>query len=309
MADKREFDPTPNSATRRLTSVRPREVSVVDTGANGRKFLLIKSKDGILMKKNEIFKNEVSEKEPKTENAAESSEGKKEVEAKDVVVEKLFQDQVAKDLDGISIMKALASEQKDMFLAMSEALFMFAKSADMIRADLMAFTNSDGETSLSANESVSKGLEDGVSDAVFDSLVCIVEKKGRKMKAARLEKLRSILSSLGVLVQDLDNDSNKDYGSENVKKEETKTETTENVVKSEEASEKQPEEKAPEAPAADEAKAPSVDEAVEKALKPLLDRIEKLESAPAKPSSVEADTTEETVTKAESDSIFKGVLG
>lgn len=318
-------------ATRRLTNIRPREVSLVDAAANGREFLIIKRKDAMAKKDKNLFKNANSNENAVTDNPAEGAEqaGEKPAENQknegdnstvDVEIQKVFTSQVENDLKDVPLMKALASEQKDMFLAMSQALVSMAGSMDMIRSDLMSFANTDGGTGFlgaeveKVEDNVRKqleGVEDGVSDQTLGLLVDIVEKKGRKMRKTRLEKLKNIMSNLSNLVKELETESSSGSanGGARVSKDEQGSEGTqqnESVNKNENAgSTDQVVEKS-----AEQKTAEIVEAAVTKAVKPLQERLDKLEGTPNTSTSENADNTEEITKNAanKEESIFKGVI-
>lgn len=315
---------TPEGATRRLTNIRPREVSLVDAAANGREFLIVKRKDAMKKKEQELFKSGASSNPPANESTTEGAGGDGKTEETPVTrqVEKHFVAMVEKDLEGVSVAKALASTQHEMFLAMSHALVQMAASMDMIRADILAFANSDGSTHFMGQpvEQLSpdirksiEGFEDGLTDSVFKSLVELVEKKGRKMKKSRLEQFKSLVEGLSDLAKELEGseqDSANDGGS-SVKKDqqgsnETQTKTEDTATnKSAEAqtteggegktTDQQSSEGDTVTKGADDL-AKVVEAAVAKAVKPLQERIEKLEAEPAAPASEGTDSTEDNAT-------------
>jgi len=321
---------SPDPAIRRLTNIRPREVSLVDSAANGREFLIIKRKDAMARKDKTLFKNAVDD---KTTTATGNTEPPKEegdpvvdppkkaadttTQQTDVKIQKVFTAQVENDLKDIPLLKALASDQKDMFLAMSQALVSMAGSMDMIRSDLLSFADSDGLTKFmgepieNLDDNVRKcmeGLEDGITDSALTALVDIVEKKGNKMKKARLTKLRNIMSNLSTLVTELETESNSGSatGGSSVSKDAQGSESGTNKEEKSASSTDQKVEKS-----SDEKLAGVVEAAVTKAVKPLEDRLHKLEGTPNSSASENVDTTEDKkVNKSgkEEASIFKGVI-
>jgi hypothetical protein len=340
MKKQKDISEDLTGAKRRLTDIRPREVSLVDSPANGRKFLIVKRKDG-MDKDKLLFKDEDGKKSEETNPSTESNTTPPKAEVtqpeggdqKTEITKGDFTKAIEKDLEGVSIAKALMSEQKDMFFAMSDALMSFAMGMDMIRSDLMSFADSDGSTGF-AGEKVAKAaeglLEDGMSDATFGKLVALIEKKGRKMKGDRLAKLKGVLEGLSALVLELEEDAMDEKKKDDVKKEEGQAAAPE--AKPEEAKEEAKpaegeakEEAKPEAeeakPAEGEAKeeakpaeegsevAKIVEEAVKKAVKPLEDRLQKLEGTPAAPAAEQGEGTED-VSKSEDkdESLFAGVL-
>ena len=329
----------PGDATRRLSNIRPREVSLVDSAANGHTFLLVKNKAA---KDKTLFKGEeeepkaeeqtpaeepaaseapaakddgekkpapAPEPEPEAEPAAasaedESSSGEEE-ESPDVEVEKHFILEAEKILERVPVSKALAMEQKDMFLAMSDAMMSIALSMDMIRSDLMAFAGSDGKTGFMGLEVV-KGLSKTE-----------IEKRGKKMRKTRLSKLKTAVESLNTLLKELEDESEnvKKGGSTMTTKKDEKTveeKTTKSAAGNAPATEDNTSEtetkkeaaKAEAAPAVEAEAKPltkaDLDEAVEKATKPLKEEIEALKNKPAD-SAAEGAEDSEDVEKSETE--------
>lgn len=370
----------PDDAARILENIRTREVSLVDNAANGRKFLIIKNADAD-PKDAKLFKDENEETpadptpkpEPKSEEVSpkegeENTEGEGEDDGEPVVIEKgefsKFADAI---LQKVPISKALAMEQKEMFLAMSDALMQFSFGMDMIRGDLMTFQSSDGNTGFMGQEVV-KALKEknkNLSDAQFTALVV---KRGKKMKTARMDKLKGIMSSLDTLIKELEDDESitkgglvvkektegvapkvKTDSSEAITKEAELKKAVETVTKAEkEGKLDDPEvKKSLELLATDKKERESitdailekqkvadaqaivdkasqgggekpltkadldsaVDAAVEKHVKPLSEKIEKMADEPETPSGTEGEGEGEGEEVKKNTSLFKGVLG
>lgn len=338
----------PEDASRRLTNIRPREVSLVDSAANGRTFLLVKRKDAMSIKDKDLLKedeqkpeeaaeakpaegaeakpaaegeaapaSEGSEGESKPAAEGESSEGGEgsaesgseegaEAEGEEEQVEKHFQTQAEEVLQGVPVAKALAMEQKEMFLAMSDAMMSIAMSLDFIRSDIMAFAGSDGRTGFMGQE-IAK-----------DASAAEVEKRGKKMKKSRLAKLKQAAEALNSLIKELDDESETVNKGGSMSTEEKKTD--EKVDKTAAAG-NAPEGQASEAAnqetekSADNSKPltqADLDAAVEKAVKPLQEKIEKLEGQPADSAAENGDDTEgEETNKSETEtkkSLFSNVI-
>lgn len=342
---------SPAEAERRLDNIRPREVSLVDSAANGRSFLIVKRRDDMKPKPKDksLFKGVVSggkegegEQDPAAAPAADpaqdpaatpAAEGGKEGEApaadpaaSEVPVEKgEFTKLAETSLSSIPVAKALVMEQKDMFMAMSDALMSFAMGMDMIRMDLMSFMNSDGKTGFMGTEVVKAALKKEFPEASESELV---EKAGKKMKKDRLMKLKELATGLDSLIKELDDEQQK--GNENVTKGGTvnnqgKGKNDQETNKSADgaaAAPATPATPASETPAAQQAAGALtaeqvgeiVTKAVDKAVAPLKTEIEALKNAPAEPAGEGAEGTEEPVNKGadgkggKTESIFKGVI-
>ena len=113
----------------------------------------------------------------------------------------------------VDISKAVAAEQFDMFQAMSDFLDFAMMNVSAISSDLKAFVESGGATgfmgepvmkSLGGEEAAKMILEEGMSDEQFEKLLGIVEKKGAKMKGARLDKFKTLVKGLQDLLKDLE---------------------------------------------------------------------------------------------------------
>jgi hypothetical protein len=156
-------------------------------------------------------------------------------------------------------------------------------------SDLKSFVESGGATgfmgepvmkSLGGPDAAKMILEEGMTDEQFATLLSLVEKKGAKMKGARLEKLRGLVKGLSELLKEVDA----------------------SITKSEPAADPAAAATAAAAPASlSEEKA---NELISKALaaqktehegvvKSLQDRIAKLEAAPVAPGGEGSNTTEE----------------
>jgi len=350
----------PSTASRRLDNIRTREVSLVDEGANGKEFLIVKNKGEGMGKKTEkdktLFKNDSPASQPVAEPAS-TPEGtpapeatpadpapaepvaSSEIAEPEVSIEKgEFSKSAENVLQEIPVAKALAMPQKEMFLAMSDALMQFSFGMDMIRADLMTFASSDGNTGFMGEE-IMKSLKAQFKDGAEKDFPVFVEKAGKKMKSARLDKLKGILSSLETLIKELDESQDSEVSkggtmtdpkkNDEVTNKSTSGSKTELEIAKEAADaanakvaelekSETPAEAAPATPASEEetfkkADVQSmIDSAVEKATKPLKEEIETLKEAPADSSSEEGDGTEEVNKSAEGEkkdeSIFKGVI-
>ena len=312
MSTKQSLGEEPRKAKRRLTNIRTREVSLVDSPANDREFLLIKRKDAMSKKELLLFKNEAATKEspeitttPDVEEKLETTEG---VETT-IETQKSFTAQCSEVLEKVPVSKALAMDSKDMFLAMSDALLVTAGTLDLIKKDLEAFVASEGATGFNG-KSIEKaeGIEDGITDQTAEKLVSIIEKKGRKMKGARMQKLQGILGSLQNLIKELEGDESK------VKKSTESTETATTAKDAvaapvvEAAATAAATTEATEGTKADAATEADVVEEVTKALKTIQERLGKLEGRPVSAGSQEPNTNED-VTKSKGNSIFAGVIG
>lgn len=276
----------PKTAKRRLSNIRPREVSLVDSPANGREFLLIKRKDAMNLKEKALYKNEAGGNggQPETPTTTAPVTPKPvtppivETKPPETPVAKSFQDQATEVLDGVSVTKALHMESKEMFLAMASALQSMGGAMDLIKTDLQTFIESEGNSGFGGKAiAKAEGLEDGISDGTFTTLLDVVEKKGRRMKGARLAKLKSLVGGLTQLLSELEGEAP----------------TTKTVT---------PPAKPGEAPEVSE-----ISKAVVKALEPLEKRLNKLEGAPVAPAGQEPDggTPPED---GKNKSVFKGVL-
>lgn len=329
---------TPDGAKRRLSNIRPREVSLVDAAANGHKFLIVKrAEDGGAMKETEIFKDGKATTTPAPGAAPAATPP---APAKPG----LFSTELQKFLDKhgtIKISKGLHMESMTMLMAMTDVLQGMGMSMDMIAQDMQAFIESGGETTFGGQRVMkSEGIEDdGIPDALMDTMVALIAKKGRKMKGARMEKLKGILQSLEKLVNELDEPSE---GGTAVSKEaatnkgaETTPEAGSTSVNTNPpvaaAAAVTPAAVAPAPTTEDVAKAvgPAVEAAVAKALGTVLEpvtkkldgieaRLTKLEGAPAAPASEPAGGTEDVHKDAggkggdgkggKQESIFKNVI-
>lgn len=333
----------PSEAKRKLSNIRPREVSLVDSAANGRSFLIIKRSEDMKKKDKALFKGEgeggegeqpaaqpageesATAAKPAAEPAAPAVEGEEGAEpaAEETQVEKAFTKLAEETLQTIPVAKALVMEQKSMFMAMADALMGMAMTMDMIRMDLMSFVGSDGKTGFMGEEvvkSVKAALKKAEPNLSEDELT---EKAGRKMKGDRMSKLKEAVGVLQTLVKELEGDTNVKKGGETVSKEKKDQETQKGAEGSQAAATETPAAGTPAAAAAPAAaetevvKAADVqkivDAAVEKATKPLKDEIEALKKAPAESASESGDETEDTETNKskdgkKSESIFKGLI-
>lgn len=309
----------PTEAKRRLSNIRPREVSLVDSAANGRQFLIVKRSGDMKKKDKTLFKGaegttEDPSKTKEADPAAAPAAKEGEPAAPEAVVEKgEFQLVAEKTLEGIPVVKALAMEQKGMFMAMSDALMSIAMSLDFIRMDLMSFNNSDGKTGFMGEEVV-KALKAENPEA---SEAELVEKAGRKMKKDRLSKLKGIVGSLESLIKELDDEQVQKGGNVDKKNEEKKDQETQKSTEGAPAATATPEKKEGEAaPAAAAASSgltiEDVQKAVSAAVEPLKKEIETLKNAPAAPAGEGAESTEDMATNkskgGKQESIFKGVI-
>lgn len=318
---------SPDEAERRLDNIRPREVSLVDAAANGRSFLVVKRRDNMKPKPKDqsLFKGVVAGEKPEETVVADPPAAQPEgaAAAPAAVVEKgEFEKLADATLNAIPIAKALVMEQKDMFMAMSDALMSFAMGMDMIRMDLMSFMNTDGKTGFMGTEVVKSALKVEFPEA---SDAEIVEKAGKKMKKDRLMKLKELHASLDSLIKELDDEQS----NENV----TKGGTVNNQGKGKNDQETQKSADgaaaAPATPATPVVETPAavaapltaeqvgeiVTKAVDKAVAPLKTEIEALKNAPAAPAGESTDSTEEVVAKGadgkpagKTESIFKGLI-
>lgn len=214
------------SAVRRLSHIRPHEVSLVDTAANGRQFLIIKRKGDDMAKKDEgLFKNVVGASATaagaKPDGAAAGTATTEGTAAAAATTEatvtkraEIFKGLKAKATEKkVDIAKAVAPEQFDMFGLMADVMDSFSFNLDLMADDLKAFVESGGTTgfmgeaitkSLGGPEAAKMILEEGMSDGMFGSLLALVAKKGAKMKGARLEKLKTLVVDLQDLLKDLE---------------------------------------------------------------------------------------------------------
>ena len=340
----------PDDASRRLTNIRPSEVSLVDSAANGRTFLLVKRKGNMSKKKDkDLFKEGEKSEEAAEQTPAAGNEGTPAAEGEskpaaeagaseskpaegdssasegssaesEESVEKFedhFKPQAEELLQQVPVAKALAMEQKEMFLAMSDAMMSVAMTLDFIRSDIMAFAGSDGSTGFMGQE-IAKGLD---SDEIL--------KRGKKMKKTRLAKLKSAVESLNALMKELEDESenvNKEGGSTVTTKDENKKVEgeTETNKEASAAAGNAPEGKAGETETNKEATSQKeeasqpltkadLDAAVEKATAPLKAEIESLKNAPADSAAEGSDDTEDEETTKSKDkkvekSLFSGVI-
>lgn len=321
----------PDEAIRRLDNIRPREVSLVDSAANGRSFLIVKRsgdmkpkpKDAAIMKAADGAGTEQPAAQPATapapqEGAAPAAPA---TEATVAVEKGEFSKLSEKVLANMPVAKALAMEQKDMFFAMADALTSFCMGMDMIASDLMAFMGSDGKTGFMGTEVVKSALKQEFPQA---SEAELVEKAGKKMKKDRLMKLKQLRSDIDSLIKELDDEQS----NENV----TKGGTVNNQGKGSDQETNKSADGAAAAPAttattsseqsaaqpAAGLTAAQVEEVVQKAVKaatePLQKEIEALKNAPAAPAGEGAEGTEEPVNKSadgkdgKTQSIFKGLI-
>jgi len=334
---------TPDEATRRLENIRPREVSLVDQAANGRSFLVVKRRQQLQSKNASIFKEANQPTETTPASAATETPAVKEAPAQEpaaaaapavtetpaaapavetpVVVEKgEFQKIVEGVLGNISVAKSLAFAQKDMFAAMSEALLGMAISMDMIRADLNAFSDSDGKTGFAGIEVMKAALKTEFPEA---SEAELTEKAGRKMKKDRLMKLKQLHGDLDSLIKELDQDTEVSKGG-TVKTQpaQAQQETNKAAGATQEAAAPAAAPAAAQAASEQPAAAPvaaaeqsiplsQVEALVAKAVKPLQDEITALKAQPAAPASEPAQGSEDVVTNkgaGEKVSLFKGII-
>lgn len=325
---------SPDEATRRLSNIRPREVSLVDSAANGRSFLVVKRSGDMKPKPKDqsILKgasgNGGEANPAAAAQPAVAAQPPAEPAATPVAVEKgAFQKMADKILESVPVAKALALEQKDMFMAMSDALMSFCMGMDMIAADLMSFMSTDGKTGFMGQEVV-KSLKAEFPEA---SEAELVEKAGKKMKKDRLMKLKELHASLDSLIKELDDEQT---GNENV----TKGGTVNTKAKANDQETNKSADGAAAAPATTantsseqpaaqqaaggltaEAVSEIVEKAVAKATDPLKKEIEALKNAPAEPAGEGAQGTEDVTKNAGADggqpaggkkteSIFKGLI-
>jgi len=320
------------SATRRLSNIRPHEVSLVDTAANGRQFLIVKRKgDDMKPKDKSLFANVVKTRKPAAEEAdgnaaggtpdpaAAAAPAATEVVAEPTMIQKfvdIFKGiKATAEEKKIDISKSVADEQFMMFTAMADALDWLTDTVKMISGDLKTFVESGGSTgfmgepvvkSLGGAEAAKMVLEEGMTDEMFEKLLVLVNKKGAKMKGARLEKFRGLVSGLQELLKDLD------VSQEAVVDKGAAAPAAEPVPAA-----------APAGLSAEDVKALAATE-IKKALdgqkadhdkvvKSLTDRLAKVEAAPVAPSGEGSNTTEEpavttTNKNNQKKSIFAGVL-
>lgn len=328
------------NARRRFVKITAKEVSMVDEGANGREFLVVKAagntEDGMGGKADKdkgLMKGGA--------DAGELTVSK----ATDIV--KLIDAEVTKCVTlgtTVEVAKNVAPEQFGMFAAMADALDFCMRTMNAVRNDLVLFVQSGGTTGFMGEKVVkSTTVEDKLAEArdemtekvakaVAASFAVDVEahKRGKKMAKSRLAKLKDACMALTDLVKELDD--------EPVSKEAPVTTTaaapaapaapaaatTQQAAPAVTTAEAAPAAAAPaattSAPAAqvDVQKAveqavsgvgAAVEAAVAKAVKPLEDRLAKLESAPGKPAAEGANGTEEPAAKAAGKkSLFAGVL-
>lgn len=327
-----------DDASRRLSNIKPREVSLVDAAANGRNFLVIKRSTQMKKKDQTILKSTTPAPEagaaepaaaaatppaaepatppaaePAAPAASEPAATEPAATEPEVAVEKgVFAKMAEKILGGVPIAKALAMQQKDMFMAMSDALMSVCFTLDMISSDIQSFQMSDGKTGF-MGEQVLKGLK---TEFPQDTEEQLVEKAGKKMKKERLAKLKQVHDEIGTLIKELDNEQ------VDVTKGGTMGTKTEPVIKSAEGAAAPAAAAATPAtegaaPAAQAAAGPvtleQVTEAVTKAVAPLKAEIETLKGAPAAPAGEGTEGTEDVTKSAaagngKQESIFKGIL-
>ena len=333
----------PSEAKRKLSNIRPREVSLVDSAANGRSFLIVKRSEDMKKKDKALFKGEGEAEGEKPEAkpegaqpadapkpeagtaeppAAEGGEEGAEAAAEEVAVEKVFTKLAEDALQTIPVAKALVMEQKTMFMAMADALMGMAMTMDMVRMDLMSFVGSDGKTGFMGEEvikSVKAVLKKAEPNLTEDELT---EKAGRKMKGDRMSKLKDAVGVLQSLLKELEGDANVKKGGETVSKEKEKKDqetkkSTEGSSDAAATTETPAADATPESKETEVVKAADVqkivDAAVEKATKPLKEEIDALKKAPAESASESSDETEDTETNKSKDgktsqSIFKGII-
>ena len=188
------------------------------------------------------------------------------------------------DDNKVEIKKAVADEQFMMFMAMADALDWLTDTVKMISSDLKSFVDSGGKTgfmgeevvkSLGGAEAAKMIVEEGMTDEMFEKLLVVVQKKGAKMKTARLEKFRGLVSGLQELLKDLEGEAPAPVATveKSMKVEDVKAVVTEEVTKALAAQKTEN----------------------EKVIKSLTDKIAKLEAAPVAPAGEGTDTTEEPV--------------
>lgn len=321
---------TPKMAERRLDNIRPREVSLVDSAANGRSFLIVKRRDDMKPKPKDesLFKGVVAGDPTPAATPAAAAPAVVDPPAAAVVeptpvVKGEFSKLADSVLQNFPVAKALAMEQKDMFMAMSDALVSFAMGMDMIQSDLMAFMGSDGKTGFMGTE-VIKSLKVEFPDASDSELT---EKAGKKMKKDRLTKLKKLRDEMDSLIKELDDESNNVTKGGTVNNQGKGT-NDQGTQKSADGAAAAPTPAvatpASETPAAQQAAgaltaeqvSEIVTKAVDKAVAPLKTEIEALKNAPAAPAGESTDSTEEVVAKGadgkplpgKQESIFKGLI-
>lgn len=225
-----------------------------------------------------------------------------------------------KILETVPVAKALAMEQKDMFMAMSDALMSFCMGMDMIAADLMSFMSTDGKTGFMGQEVLKSELKKEFPEASDAELV---EKAGKKMKKDRLMKLKELATGLDSLIKELDDESKENVTKGGTVNNQGKGQNDQETQKSADgaaaapATPATPAEQTPAAQAASGLTAEQVGEivtkAVEKATDPLKKEIEALKNAPAAAASEGGEGTEDVTKSADGkggkqESIFKGVI-
>ena len=300
------------NARRRFVRITAKEVSMVDQGANGHEFLVVKSagtpegtvtkaeKDAQILKAAGgtppvVDPKAVPTDPPATLSVVKAATFLKSIEASVATAATMGGD--------VAVLKMVAPEQFAMFAAMAEAIDWVTGVMKLVADDLVTFITSNGTTGFMGEPvvkeaTVQKRLED-LNDEflvrVTKAATVVIEKAGKKMAGARMAKMKEVLKTLTDLVTEMDNQP-----------------VTKEVVV-----ETKPAEQPPGAPLAAApanppvavsdpvdaaiqkavaaqagAMATTVEAAVAKAVEPLTTRLAKLEGAPAKPAAVAADGTE-----------------